>query len=180
MLRKIVTLALLVYLSVGISAAHQYTLSFSHLVKIAVPAVAQSKDIVAVSAKIGVLATKQTLPGYGQPGDSFAPFWAAKKTIELEKDGEYFRSKVRIGVSETGLSPRMGSVMMSLTLTYADGEELTLRDEVVSVAGTTNTSDYKAYSQALSDELSAFQASEVYTDTEVSTVTLYIRGPLPF
>ena len=124
MLRKIVTLALLVYLSVGISAAHQYTLSFSHLVKIAVPAVAQSKDIVAVSAKIGVLATKQTLPGYGQPGDSFAPFWAAKKTIELEKDGEYFRSKVRVGVSELPVEPLPGDVRAGgwggLSLTVID------------------------------------------------------------
>ena len=55
--------------------------------------------------------------------------------------------------------------MISITLTYADGEELTLRDEVVSVTGTVNTSDYKSYSQALSEELSEFEASKDFTDT---------------
>jgi hypothetical protein len=180
MLRKLMALALVSYLSMGIAAAHQYTLSFTHLVKIAVPAKAQEKDVVAVNVKIGVLATKNTLPGYGMPGENFAPFWTAKKEAELEKDGNFFRAKLRTAVTENGLSPRMGQVMISTTLTFADGEQLTLRDEAVAVRSTNNTTDHTGYSEAMAKELKTFNEDSSFTSTDVSTVTLYQRGPLPF
>ena len=180
MLRKLLVLGVALTLSMGTAMAHDYSLTYTHLLKVVAPGIAQEKTVVKATARVGVLATKQFLPGYPQPSYPFKPYWAAEKTFELEKVGKHFFAKKRLDVSESPFTPRMGPVMVEVTLHFEDGEKLTMRSEPAKVGAQHNTSTYNDYNGALAEELGKYNEATDAPETSVATVSLYRRGPVAF
>jgi len=180
MIRKLLTLGLALAVGSGVALAHDYTINYTHLLKVAVPATAQDKPVVAATAKVGVLAMQSFLPGYPHPTTPFTPYWAGEKTITLAKQGDHFFGKVRLDAIEQPPGPRMGPVMVQVTLQFADGDKLVLRDECASVDAQHNTSTYEDFNSALAKELQRFNATTDAAKTSVATVSVYRRGPYAY
>ena len=180
MLRKLLVLGVALTLTMGTAMAHDYSLMYTHLLKVVAPGTAQEKTVVKATARVGVLATKQFVPGMPQPPIPFQPYWAAEKVIELEKVGKHFFAKHRLDVSENPFTPRMGPVMVELRLQFADGEKLTVRSEPAKVDAQHNTSAINDYNGALAQELGKYNETKDAEATSVSTVSFYRRGPVGF
>ncbi len=178
MLRKLLVIGVAMALSMGTAYAHDYTITYTHLLKVVAPATAQGKTVVKATANVGVLAMQQFLPGYPKPSYPVKPYWAAKKTIELAKTGQHFFGKHKLNVTEMPPGPRMGPVMVELNLTFADGETLTVRAEAAKVGAQHNTSTYDAYNSALAEELAKYNKTTDAKETSVATISVYRRGPV--
>jgi hypothetical protein len=178
MLRKLlVVTGLALALGAGTAAAHDYTIHYTHLAALAVPAVAQDKDVVGVTARVGVLATANFLPGMPHQHYPVTPFWAGERKLSLAKAGDHFFAKVQLNATEMPPGPRMGPVMVQFTLSFADGSTLVLREDVLKVSRQHNTSSYDDYNRDLAAEMKIFNETVDATTCSVATVSVYRRGP---
>ena len=178
MLRKLlVVTGLALALGAGTAAASDYTIHYTHLGVLAVPAVAQDKDVAAVTARVGVLATANFLPGHPQPHYPVTPYWAGERKLSLTKAGDHFFAKVQLNATEQSFGPRMGPVMVQFTLTFADGSTLVLREDILKVSRQYNTSSYEDYNRDLAAEMKTFNGTTDASVCSVATVSVYRRGP---
>lgn len=176
MIRSIHTATMILALGAAGALAHDYTIHYQHYLVVAAPASAQGQAVVAVRARIGVLATPMQLPGQKFPPHPWNPYWAGEKTLDLAAQGDHFFGKESLAVTEMPPGHRMGPVMVQLTLTLADGSVLTLRETSARCLRTANTSSYEDFHRAAADEGRRFAATQDATETGYATVSVYRRG----
>lgn len=154
--------------------AHDYTLHYSHFARLAVPAEAQGKTVVAAEARVGIMATKLHLPG--EPWMPWKPYWAAERTVSLDACGDHFFAKVRLDAIQAPGGYSLGAVMVQFTLTFEDGSTLVLRETSLPAEATHNTSSSKDYSEALALEGERFLACDDATESSVASVSYFYSG----
>lgn len=168
----LLTAALL--LSFGVAQAHDYTLHYSHFARLAMSAEAQGKAVVAVNARVGIMATKLHLPG--EPWMPWKPFWAAEKTVALENMGDHFFAKTRLDAIQAPGGYTMGAVMVQYSLTFEDGSTLSLRETSLRAEATHNTSSSNDYNEALALEGRRFNETTDATEGSVASVSWFYSG----